>query len=142
MRDEIGRRLRIGITIGDSRLSEREFSRLHDVTFGTSPDADLMIPQAPGAKLPKKKKLFSLVRSGLFRHKAIGYALMATRDMRGTLVEGERRMGIAESLGNKPQRRIPFGIRTRGKVEIGSVKILFIMVQPRTNAPAKSVAAN
>ena len=129
------RSLRIGIALGDHFIDERLFRSREDITVGQSGKNTFSIPIED---LPKAWQLFT-VEGGR-------YVLHFTEAMDGRLSDGQSVYTFEALKGRGAERRgshwaVPLGETSRGKVELGQMKLLFQFVsappeQPRPRLPA------
>ena len=129
------RSLRVGIALGDHFIDERLFRSRENITIGQSGKNTFSIPIE---NLPKAWQLFT-VEGGR-------YILHFTEAMDGRLSDGQNVYTFEALKGRGAQRRgdhwaVPLVETSRGKVELGQMKLLFQFVsappvQPRPRLPA------
>jgi hypothetical protein len=129
------RSLRVGIALGDHFIDERLFRSRENITIGQSGKSTFSIPIE---NLPKSYQLFT-VEGGR-------YILHFTDAMDGRLSDGQNVYTFDALKGRGAQRRgdhwaVPLVETSRGKVELGQMKLLFQFVsappvQPRPRLPA------
>jgi len=129
------RSLRVGIALGDHFIDERLFRSRDDITIGQSSKNTFAIPVED---LPRSWQLFT-VEGGR-------YVLHFTDAMDGRLSDGQNIYTFDALKGRGALRRgdhwsVPLVDTSRGKVELGQMKLLFQFVsappvQPRPRLPA------
>jgi hypothetical protein len=129
------RSLRVGIALGDHFIDERLFRSREHITIGQSGKNTFSIPIE---NLPKSWQLFT-IEGGK-------YILHFTDQMDGRLSDGQNVYTFDALKGRGAQRRgdhwtVPLVETSRGKVELGQMKLLFQFVsappvQPRPRLPA------
>ncbi|HLU66742.1 MAG TPA: AgmX/PglI C-terminal domain-containing protein [Kofleriaceae bacterium] len=134
------RTLRVGVALGDHFIDERLFRSRENITVGQSAKNTFSIPIE---NLPKSWPLFT-VENGR-------YVLHFTEGMDGRLSDGQNVYTFDTLKGRGAERRgdhwaVPLVETSRGKVELGQMKLLFQFVtappvQPRPRLPA-SVRGN
>jgi hypothetical protein len=127
--------LRIGIALGDHFIDERLFRSRENISIGQSGKSTFSIPVED---LPKAWQLFT-VEGGR-------YVLHFTEAMDGRLSDGQKVYTFDALKGRGAERRgnhwaVPLVETSRGKVELGQMKLLFQFVsappvQPRPRLPA------
>ena len=129
------RSLRVGVALGDHFIDERLFRSRENITLGQSAKNTFSIPIE---NLPKAWPLFT-VENGR-------YVLHFTEAMDGRLSDGQNVYTFDALRGRGAERRgdhwaVPLVETSRGKVELGTMKLLFQFVsapplQPRPRLPA------
>ena len=129
------RSLRVGVALGDHFIDERLFRSRENITIGQSAKNTFSIPVE---NLPKSWQLFT-VENGR-------YLLHFTERMDGRLSDGQNVFTFDSLKGRGAEKRgdhwvVPLVESSRGKVELGQMKLLFQFVtappvQPRPRLPA------
>ena len=129
------RSLRVGIALGDHFIDERLFRARENITVGQSAKNTFSVPIE---NLPKSWQLFTV--------DAGRYMLHFTDAMDGRLSDGTNVYTFETLKGRGAQRMgdhwvVPLVETSRGKVELGQMKLLFQFVsappvQPRPRLPA------
>jgi hypothetical protein len=129
--------LRIGIIQGEKIVEERLVRKRENVTVGQSAKNTFVVPASNA--LPRMFTLFELTPQG--------YALNFTKGMDGRISLGDNVVALPQlrEAGNTQQKDGVYHVlltdKSRGKVVIGDVKVLFQFVapppvQPRPQLPA------
>ena len=131
----MNRSLRIGIALGDHFIDERLFRSRQNVAIGQSGKNTFSIPIPD---LPRSWQLFTV--------EGDRYVLRFTDAMDGRLGDGQNVYTFEALKGRGAERRgdhwaVPLVETSRGKVELGQMKLLFQFVsappvQPRPRLPA------
>jgi hypothetical protein len=129
------RSLRVGVALGDHFIDERLFRSRESITVGQSSKNTFSIPIE---NLPRTWPLFTV--------EAGRYMLHFTEAMDGRLSDGRNVYTFEALKGRGAERRgdhwaVPLVETSRGKVELGQMKLLFQFVsappvQPRPRLPA------
>lgn len=129
------RSLRVGIALGDTFIDERLFRSREDITVGQSVKNTFSVPIE---NLPRTWRLFSIENGRYF--------LNFTDEMDGRLSDGKNVFTFDALKGRGANKRgdhwaVPLVETSRGKVELGPMKLLFQFVmappvQPKPRLPA------
>ncbi len=117
--------LRIGIKQGERLVEERLVRKRENVTIGQSAKNTLVVPASNA--LPRSFTLFELTPAG--------YALNFVEGMDGRIAVGEQVLALPALRGGKAQKKgdlwhVQLSDKSRGKVVIGDVTVLFQFVTP------------
>jgi hypothetical protein len=117
--------LRIGIKQGERLVEERLVRKRENVTIGQSAKNTLVVPASNA--LPRSFVLFELTPQG--------YALNFVEGMDGRIAVGDQVLALPALRGGKAQKKgdlwhVQLSDRSRGKVVIGDVTVLFQFVTP------------
>jgi len=133
---EPGKILRIGIIQSGKIIEERLLRNRHPITIGQSPKNTFVIPVS---NLPKTATLFDLKRGG--------YVLQFKDGMDGrvSLEDGVMDFGALKSKGVAKRRgdlwNLGLSEKSRGKIVLGDVTLLFQFVTPPPPAPKLQLPA-